>query len=69
MIAKVLVEKEPIDISVSAISSQDHHMSRIDFAYNIVLLPTVTVYNYLPYTINYEVDNIGIDVRIIILIT
>lgn len=37
-------------------------LNRVDFVYNIVLLPTVTLYNYLPYTIKYQVDNSSIDV-------
>lgn len=37
-------------------------LNRVDFVYNIVLLPTVTLFNYLPYTIKYQVDNSSIDV-------
>ncbi len=47
---QTLIEKEPINI----VSNNRNH---IDFIYNIVLLPTVTFYNYLPYPVVYEVMN------------
>lgn len=39
-------------------------MNPIDFIYEIVLLPTVTLYNYLPYIIRYQVDNSVIGTKI-----
>lgn len=47
---QILIEKEPLNIL-------NQSMHRIDFVYNIVLLPTVTFYNYLPFKIKYKVDN------------
>jgi hypothetical protein len=47
---QVLVEKEPINIV-------NNGMNTIEYVYNIVLLPTVTFYNYLPYPVVYEVSN------------
>lgn len=49
---QVLIEKQPVSV-YSNNSSQN-----IDMSYNIVLLPTVTFNNYLPYTIKYRLDNI-----------
>jgi hypothetical protein len=49
---QVLVEKEPLNILMS-----NDSVRIIDFTYNIVLLPTVTFYNYLPYPIKYQVHN------------
>ena len=37
-------------------------MNKVDFVYNVVLLPTVTFYNYLPYSIKYKVLNDSSDV-------
>lgn len=48
---QALVEKEPVNIL------NETGIHNIDFEYNIVLLPTVTFYNYLPYPIVYQVTN------------
>lgn len=47
---QVVIEKDPIDVI-------NHQYNRIDFIYNIYLLPTVTFYNYLPYPISFQVLN------------
>ena len=47
---QVIIEKDPIDVT-------NHQYNRIDFIYNIFLLPVVTFYNYLPYPISYQVSN------------
>ena len=46
---QVLIEKTDINILYQ-------NMNRVDFIYNLVLLPTVTFYNYLPYPISYRVS-------------
>ena len=45
---QVLIEKDPIDIA-------NHVYNRIDYIYNIFLLPTITFYNYLPYPVTYQI--------------
>jgi hypothetical protein len=59
---QTLIEKEPINII-------NNNLNSIDFVYNIVLLPTVTFYNYLPYPVLYEVMNNTTMVNMFLLIT
>ena len=50
---QVIIEKEPIDVNT------DDGNQTIDFAYNIILLPTVTFSNYLPYAIKYKIASVN----------
>ncbi|CAF0704730.1 unnamed protein product [Brachionus calyciflorus] len=47
---QVLIEKVPLNILQNC-------LNKIDFIYNVILLPTITFHNYLPYPINYQVIN------------
>ena len=47
---QVLINRDPINIV-------NHVFNRVDFIYNILLLPTITFYNYLPYPVSYQVAN------------
>lgn len=59
----MIIEKEPLDLSIKSAITGQQSMSQVDFIYDIVLLPTLTLYNYLPYSINYNVDNSSIGVN------
>ncbi len=48
---QVLIEKEPVNVY------SNDQQDIIDMSYNIVLLPTVTFNNYLPYTVRFKVDS------------
>lgn len=47
---QVLIDKEPIDVYTPNLDQN------IDFAYNMILWPTVTFHNFLPYAIKYKMD-------------
>jgi hypothetical protein len=46
---QVIIEKDSIDVKL------DDQFSKVDYIYNIFLLPTITFYNYLPYPLTYQI--------------